>query len=194
MAGAVTVKKRGKNLDCKKQTGKEFCQFNNSCVHVISDLGRCSQIRVTPASSLIYMHSDNKQVADARIGDTVIDFEQVNPCAPSSFTESGNDKPVVLYAERDKIHQHGDSCAAFNLKFVPFVMDRFGAFGRHAFSFFSFLVNQVPRSSFFAPNWAASSPAAYWFQRLSVCQWNGNAAEVLFLRQRCINNMGGRLS
>ena len=167
-----------------------LCPFRNpQCSHdaqvnVVYDLAREGRTHVSHAHSLLHLHPDSSKVPDARIDNVIIDFEQINPCAPSSFDSYGNPKPVAQYAENSKTTKHGDAAASIHCRFVPFIVERFGSFAPKAFSYF-FLINRTSPDTFNSPNWIASSTSSYW-SNVFLSLWNNNAAELLLLRHRCL--------
>ena len=152
--------------------------------HVILPCARESGAHTSPAHSLLYLHDDANMVPDARIDDTVIDFEQVNPCAPSHQYQTISS--VVEYAENAKSSKHAAASASASYHFVPFVVTRYGSFGKQSLSFFNSLISNISPDSFIPPNWAAPSLSSYWFQRFSVCLQSNNASESDFLAERCL--------
>jgi hypothetical protein len=154
---------------------------------VLADLARESNAHVSPASSLKYLHCDSSKVPDLRINDVILDFEQINVTAPSSFDNYGKPKPVLQYAENSKSKKHGFAVERVNCSFLPFIQDCFGSLAPQASSFFNNLVNQIDVDTFLPPNFAALTPASFWTQSLSVSLWRNNAREFKTMCIRCWN-------
>ena len=108
----------------------------------------------------------------------MIDVSIRNTIAPSAFDSHGRPKAVTLQAERDKRAKHGQYVESMHCNFCPFIIESFGHMGPQATTLFNKLVREIPLDSFSPPNWAASSPADYWAQRLSACVWGGHADEL----------------
>jgi hypothetical protein len=156
--------------------------------HVILPCAREGNAHVSTAHSLLHLHEDDNKVPDARIDNTVIDFEQVNPLAPSYVH---NHTPILTYAANAKTAKHAAAAASAHYRFVPFVVSRLGSFCNEAFSYFSSLINRIPPDSFIQPNWSARNTSAYWFQRFSVSLARNNSTETILLAHRCLRRHGG---
>ena len=163
----------------------------------LSAFARLAGHSSSPASSLLHFDQDSNIVADLNISssspvqsDTFIDVEICNPIAPSSFDIHNRPKSVALEAERAKITKHGRPVsAAMRCNFVPFIMERFGAFAPQARSLFNRLSHEIDPDSFFPVNWAARTSPAYWQQRLSISLWGGHAQEIHDLWLRSCNRL-----
>ena len=47
------------------------------------------------------------------------------------------------------------------------------------------LIHQVNKEHFVPPNWAAQSRKAYWYQRIAIALWAGNACKVAPFLKNC---------
>jgi hypothetical protein len=109
--------------------------------------------------------------------DVKIDVSARNPLAKKLLTQSSKHQ---LYAAEVGADQKRKHYAAFtqansHIKFIPFVMESFGAMhsdARHLISTLAARANNLPPDS---ATYAAPTFATYWTQRLSVCLQRENA-------------------
>jgi len=158
-------------------------------VDLLMALGRAAGFHTSAASSLLHLHADSNKVPDAKIGNVIIDFQQLNSLAPSSFTAAGQPKSIITYGENEIITKHDAAVASVRCRFIPFVIDRLGAFGPRALQYFNFLSHQISPFSFVSPNGTAPPPSTFWFlQSFSLSLRNNNASEFRFLHSRRLQN------
>ncbi len=71
------------------------------------------------------------------------------------------------------------------MEFAPAVFESFGPQGPASLKLFDKLVARVPRSSFKPPNWAATTPRAFWRQCFAVRLQHYNAYIIQRLAFAC---------
>jgi hypothetical protein len=121
--------------------------------------------------------------------DVVIDVKVMDPRAEGHVAHAAaNPLGTALKGEREKVRKYGVLCSEAGMDFVPTVWESFGAAAPTTRSFFSQLVGCIDRAEFSPPNWAASSPAAYWLQRLAVTLQRYNAAKILHLASTSLSH------
>jgi hypothetical protein len=114
--------------------------------------------------------------------DVAIDVKLMHAMADSHVTAAAKDPlATARKGEAQKVAKYGARCAAADMEFIPTVWETSGAAAPTTISFFKGLVAQVDRGEFTPPNWAASSPAAYWLQRLGVTIQRYNAFKAINL-------------
>jgi hypothetical protein len=111
------------------------------------------------------------------------DMKVVCPVVPSRILASSREPlSTALAGEKQKVKKYGAACAAKGMSFTPVVFECFGSASPAAEKLISRLIAKaVGEGSWEAPNWAASSPAPYWWQRLSVALQRYNAQMILRL-------------
>jgi hypothetical protein len=152
---------------------------------LLMELARAAQHTTSDQSSLLNIASDGSNTRpDGKIysrlngdrKDVAFDVEIVHPSPPSH----SDSIPLLAArnAERAKTTKHGANCARFNLRFCPFVLEYYGAFGSEASRLFRSLVSELDSDQFIPPNWAARTPFQYWAQRFSMLNARSHAAAV----------------
>ena len=80
--------------------------------------------------------------------------------------------------QRQRWRSIGDAAASIHCSFVPFIVERFGAYEAQALAFVHKFLGRISSDVFTRVNWAARTLLSYWLQRLSVCLWSHCAREV----------------
>jgi Reverse transcriptase (RNA-dependent DNA polymerase) len=109
--------------------------------------------------------------------DVKIDVSVRNPLAKKLLTQSSKHRLYAAEAGADQKRKHYAAFTQANthIKFIPFVIETFGAMhpdARHLISMLAARVSNLPPDS---ATYAAPTFAAYWTQRLSVCLQRENA-------------------
>lgn len=119
--------------------------------------------------------------------DVALDVKIVNPMAAGALASGSADVPLsaAKAGERQKAADFTALCRAANMDFVPMVWEVFGGASPSTAPLFKDLVSRVDRDQFTRPNWAASTPSAYWQQRLSLVLQRYSARKVEHLAAVC---------
>jgi hypothetical protein len=93
-------------------------------------------------------------------------------------------------AARAKNLKWRQACTDAGLGFLPLVWESFGAASNDTLAFLVRLVGRVDGDTWCAPNWAASTPDKYWWQRLAITLQRNNARMVTELAGQLVRLYG----
>ena len=86
-------------------------------------------------------------------------------------------------ADQAKRQKYQQECDEKNLLFFPIVLSAFGGILKESLIGLKVLLEKTKRQPFAPPNWAASSRKAYWYQRIAIALWSGNACKLASFMQ-----------
>ena len=89
-----------------------------------------------------------------------------NPLA--GHRNAGSAAGFLAAVEERKINKYWRGCNQQSYRFTPVALDIFGNQGPRTAKLVEALCARIPAGSFNAPNWATTTPRAYWNQRLAV--------------------------
>jgi hypothetical protein len=105
------------------------------------------------------------------------DVSIIHPSAPTYFTAAARPLGAAESRERSKMNEYEQKARQEGLAFLPFVMETYGAFGKHASSILDELATEVAQNGVHQIGGMKFSIFA--IRALSVClQW-GNAMLLL---------------
>jgi hypothetical protein len=82
------------------------------------------------------------------------------------------------------------ACEAEGMGFLPLVWESHGGMTRDTLLLLDKLMNRLDGSDWCPPNWAAHTPAQFWWQRLSVTLHHANADTVIYLARELVRLHG----
>ena len=119
------------------------------------------------------------------IHNTALDISVAWPCyesAPSTPLHAAHTRESL----KDRKYEAG--LRANGYEFLPIVAETLGAWAPRASSLIAGAIKAAypdAQAPFIRPNWAARTPSAYWWQRISVALWRGTGEKIVDFLTTC---------